>query len=499
MKLPAMKQQERIRFLYSLSSGYNFYELASHEKYTIFGKAKSVIRHIKTGDLFYITEFSGERAKRFNVNSWISLLRKPVDLQHFIWPVDIISWQDNNTTEYALVFPLRAMPTFSKLSDVLSDDEHLGWRQGWVKELVADFLNAWSNFDFSGYAYHEFSEQNMFYHSKTHNVMFDFSFSTHKAKSIYSAQYVSPSNITPEYADSFYYTEDRHSEMDLASDYYSIAVILFKLLIGRLPYQGTVMEHEPDTTPKEHENWLRIYHKNPYFIFDEQDETNRIGGDSGFAKDEIFVERWNELPKHVRNMFHNVFQTANVMRTAGLLMFYSPEQWRDALFGDTNDIPLVYRETRQQDITADDTTIELHKQSSQNRTFIDATRRETGTRAREKRNSGSNSRQNNKSNFQPSTSDYYNVVITGVPVTGKIIAIKVVKDITGASLTTVKQFIEAVPTTIAQGITLELAQKVQKELSSASIVSELRHNQKFNARLEDEISQRLANHWTKLS
>ena len=492
-----MKQQERNRFLYSLTSGYNFYELASREKYTIFGKAKNVIRHIKTGDLFYITEFSGEQAKQSNAYSWISLICKPVDLKHFIWPVDIISWQDNNTTEYALVFPLRAMPTFSKLSDVLSDDEHLGWRQGWVKELVANFLNAWSNFDSSGYAYHEFSEKNMFYQNDTHDVMFDFSFSTHKAKSIYDTQYIPSDRITPEYADSLYYAEARHSEMDLASDYYSIAVILFKLLIGRLPYQGTVMEHEPDSTPKEHENWLGIYHNNPYFIFDEQDDTNRIGGDSGFAKDEVYVERWNALPQHVRNMFHNVFQTANVMRTAGILMFYSPEQWREALFGNANDIPLIYRETQQQDTAANNIAIQLHEQDVPNRTFISAAMRESGVRARKKHNGSGTEGLKQKSNFQRNNSGYYNVVITKLPASGRILAIKVVKAITGASLTTVKQFIEATPSTIAQGISLELAQRVQKELSSANIASKLCRSAKFNSRLEEEINQRLRDCWDK--
>lgn len=342
---------KQAHFLYSLSSGYNFYEWMGHEKCTIFEKPKSVIRHIKTGELFYITELRGAVAKQFNLHFWISLIRRPADLKYFIWPVDIISWEKDNVAIYALVFPLRAMPKYKKLNEVLSDDQHLGWHQERVKKLVSDFLDAWSGFDLRGYAYHEFSEQNMFYQPDTLNVMFDFSFSTHEVKTLYDAQPIVPDVIMPEYADSLYYSENRQAKMDLASDYYSIAVILFKLLIGRLPYQGAVMEHEPDSTPKEHENWLRIYHNNPYFIFDENDETNRIGGDFGFAKDEIYVKRWNELSQSVRNMFHNVLQTANVLRTTETFIFYSPEQWKEALFDCPKDIPLVYREAGSKEIT----------------------------------------------------------------------------------------------------------------------------------------------------
>lgn len=332
--------------LYSVCSGFNFYQQVAGQKCSVFGKSKNIVQHVKTGDLFYLSELPQFMTKRFKMNFWTSLIRRPVDLEHFIWPVDIVSMPDVNSSPYAMVFPVRARPAYNKLTDALSDVENLGWQQEWVRKLIADFLDAWCNFEMSPYAYHEFSEQNMFWYkekisSKCH-VLFDFSFSTHGVRDMYTLGPVESNRITPEYADSLYY-ENGQLSMDRASDYYSIAVILFKLLIGRLPYQGAVVEHEQNATETEHANWIRIYHENPYFIFDEQDDINRIGGISGFSSDRVYVKRWEELPRSVRNMFHNVFQTANVRRTANELFFYSPTEWRNALFNNATDVPLVYR------------------------------------------------------------------------------------------------------------------------------------------------------------
>jgi len=171
----------------------------------------------------------------------------------------------------------------------------------------------------------------MFFRKNDFRVMFDFSFSIQRASSLYDAWHVSPERVAPDFADSYYYNDARKSKMDLASDYYSIAVILFKLLVGKLPYHGKVMEHEPDCGALEHSNWMGVYHKNTYFIFDPEDDTNHIGGETGFANDEAFVDRWNSLPGRTRGMFIDVFRASNVQRSAGNLVFYPPWEWREAL------------------------------------------------------------------------------------------------------------------------------------------------------------------------
>ncbi len=338
---------------YSLCSGYNFYVLASRQKYKIFGKEKNVIQHIKTGEYFYVSEFPEDLNRTFDLNYWVKLIRNPVDLKHFIWPVDVIEWDatDKNNVKYALVFPNRALPVYDDFANTLKNGMDVNFDVPWVRKIIKDFLDAWCNFHSKGYAYHAFSKGNMFYNRDKMEVMFDFSFLTQRTDTLYEKKFINPEYITPDYADPYYYYKHNANQMDLASDYYTVAVFLFKLLIGRLPYEGKVFDNVANTTETEHNTWIKRYHKNSYFIFDTKDDTNRIGGEFGFADELVYENRWLGLSENVRNMFHNVFQTANALRTTEELYYYTPKQWLDALFGETDDVPLHYREAQLEEVT----------------------------------------------------------------------------------------------------------------------------------------------------
>lgn len=327
------KSTKEAQYIFSLCSGHNFYIPCGEQEYKIFGKDKVVIEHVKTGEYFYISKFPTNAAEAFDLNAITQLIRKPAARKNHIWPVDIVALEDGEEAQNALVFPLRSLPAYNNFSALLTNDMNMGWDRPWVQKFSKSFLDACGSFADSGYAYHEFSYGNMFYDKETFEVMFDFSFSAHKADGLFDGRKVPAERITSDFADTFYYTPESAQKMDLASDFYSVAVILFKLLIGRLPYQGAVMEHEPNHTPQEHLNWLKVYHKNPYFIFDENDDINHIGGETGFAKDEIFVDRWNNLPERLKQMFCDVFRTENVLRKSENLTFYSPKEFKAALFG----------------------------------------------------------------------------------------------------------------------------------------------------------------------
>jgi len=517
----------------------------------VFGKNKDIIQHVKTEEFFYITEFPNDLNNNNELQYWVNLIRKPVNLKHYIWPVDVIelATETSQKQKYALVFPMRALPVFETIGGLLSNDMQAGWNMPWVKKFVANLLDAWCCFDASKYAYHEFSINNMFYQKENFDVMFDFSFSTQKVADLYSTRIVNKSRITPDYADSYFYIDGRNSLMDLASDYYSIAVILFKLLIGRLPYQGKVMEHEPNANELEHKNWLRVYHKNTYFIFDKNDNTNHIGGETGFAKDEIYVERWNELAEHVRNMFHNVFQTANVLRTSNNLIFYSPSEWKDALFGEKPaEIKLVYR-------TANDKGTELPPEesdtvSSKNksdavvsltntlkpeqktrvvrndpcpcgsgkkykmccRTDVDAT---TPTSERKRRvisndpcPCGSGKKYKmccradvdgvlgvNGALIKEQSSSFYDVILTKTPESDKIMTIKVIREITGLGLMPAKEHAENTPVPIVQGVSESLAKQIQAELLLVNAETKLTANTKQDEKIETYVNQRMLDRW----
>jgi len=208
---------------YSCCSGYNFYFSDDHRPFAIFRKPKKIIQHVKTEREFYITPFPDDLNNDFELNYWIELIRKPVALEHYIWPVDVVVLpepQDKKShAKYALVFPIRALLVFEPISALLAGDFQVGWDKEWVRTFVFNLLSAWRHFDESKYAYHEFSAENMFYHRGSYEVMFDFSFSTQKTDGLFQTQAVNKDRITPDYADSYYYADNRNSLMDLASDY----------------------------------------------------------------------------------------------------------------------------------------------------------------------------------------------------------------------------------------------------------------------------------------
>lgn len=499
------KNSNELSFLYSCCSGYNFYLPVNRRSYEAFGKKKTIIKHIKTEKEFYITELPDDLNNNFMLQSWVDLIRRPVKLKHYIWPVDLIKIpKQDETIKYALVFPLRELSAYESISKLLSDDKQAGWTKDWVRKIISQLLIAWCHFDRSKYAYHEFSIENMFFEKDNFNVMFDFSFSTHKADGLFSAKFVNKKRITPDYADSYYYNHGRQSQMDLASDYYSIAVILFKLLIGILPYQGRVMEHEPNSNAHEHDNWIHVYHNNPYFVFDEQDQTNHIGGDSGFARDQMFVDRWNELPVHVRNMFHNIFQAANVLRVADQLLFYSPQEWKDALFGEKSHIDLVYRNLSHPESNPK-SVIEVQFESNDQVILLPDFKNlnkpapaETSKVASHNTNIEKEIHEKIIENIEYferiKEATYYDVILEKPPLSQKIHTIKVIRDITGLGLYEAKLLIQDAPAPIVQGVSEDLAIKLHNILAAENVAIRLSANTRHDDQAETLIRAFMRDH-----
>lgn len=530
---------------YSCCSGYNFYFSDDRRPCEVFKKTKKIIQHVKTEEYFYVTPFPDELCNDFNLDYWVGLIRKPAALKNYIWPVDIVvipDGNDENREKYALVFPIRALPVFEPMANLLSNDVRkdiqAGWDKPWVKMFINNILTAWSRFDSSDYAYHEFSADNMFYHKESYNVMFDFSFSTQKTDELFSPLYVSKDRIMPDYADSYYYDSGRDSLMDMASDYYSMAVILFKLIIGRLPYQGNVMAHVPDSGELEHAHWLVTYHQNTYFIFDERDSTNHIGA---FASDDLYIERWNSLPLHVRNMFHNVFQAANVLRKTNNLIYYSPDQWFEALFGEEPaEVELSYREVSSVPETAksfaknkpdipdiiDDTAVKFNISDTMNfeiksddndlRNDTDDTGGDIDFDAGvddvaddaeeiygdtgEKINltgklADSILARLNFENEELKNKKYRDVIVLKSPQADKLPAIKTIREITGVGLAAAKKLYEDAPFTAAKGISEELANKICAELKLVNLETELIGNSGQDEQTEQNITDRMKDRW----
>lgn len=77
----------------------------------------------------------------------------------------------------------------------------------------------------------------------------------------------------------------------------------------------------------------------------------------------------------------------------------------------------------------------------------------------------------------------------------KFVAIKVVKEITGLDLAAAKDLVDNMPSPVAQGITLELAQRIQSELITVNIESTLSSNTEHDPQQELQIVNRMHDRW----
>lgn len=327
-------QQVEDALIFSCLSGYNLYVPTRDgvaDAVHFFSKDPVNIRysrHIYAADIL-------EKWKRF--------VEHPVDIQRFLWPTDIVDCDSRGL--YGLVFPKRSFPKMEKLKKLLYSPDTLGLQNPLVRKLIRQLLLAFSELHAGGYVYHAFDLETMYYEETTGTVLLDFS----PAMSLRgcgtpqllgtAAEEIGIEFLPPwrkRSADEEFWPED---------DEYSIATLLFRLLTGRMPYQGRFMDGygdmmvaQRDVDPDMHIQMFQHYHENPVFIFDSEDRRNSIGTVSA---EERVIDRWEALPLTIRRMFETVYSKENLARTpeenrarSGKRKLFSADQWLHALDGE---------------------------------------------------------------------------------------------------------------------------------------------------------------------
>ncbi|MCL2071277.1 MAG: hypothetical protein FWH07_03475 [Oscillospiraceae bacterium] len=323
---------------FSILNSLDFYNCEPQPaRLTILGKKAVCMTNARSGKQFYTKPFPTEflREVESDKGKWVKLIRRPLRIggkisENYIWPSDIIDLSGNQFKKnYALLLPFRDdlggyEPMSVALSNTAMDCRNFDINAN--TRLAENLIEAWCKFNDSRYLYHEFSFNNMFC-NMDNKVMFDFSFSAHEYSELSDGTSVPLNRIHPDYTDVYYY-QRKSAKMDVISNYFSMAVILFRLLIGLLPYQGRLLEGIHNITKQEHSYWIMKYHQNPYFIFDENENVNRIS--STVAYPELYEERWNRLPPLLKGMFAAVFNSDNALRKVPPV-FYTPNDWKNAI------------------------------------------------------------------------------------------------------------------------------------------------------------------------
>lgn len=323
----ALAQKELV---FSCLSGYGFYRITENVK-DIFGRDKVRAYHFLNGtevEIRYDDSLKVGEAKK----KWRYFIENPMDIKNILWPVDMV---DADSGRYGLVFRRRAFPSMSSLRKLLYNDKVLDWRNPNIQKLIVNLLELFNSIHSAGYVYHSFDMRQMYYDENTMSLLFDFSLAmTRKSNDMYKGETVRFDDVgiefLPVWADM-----NKDNKMSMLDEYYSIAALLFRLMIGRMPYQGRLMDGKgeimnelTDNDERTHVIMFEEYRKNPVFIFDPNDNRNEIGL---YDIEQKFVERWNYLPISIRAMFIQVFSYDNMNKEANQRVSYSPERWLEVL------------------------------------------------------------------------------------------------------------------------------------------------------------------------
>ena len=317
--------------LFSSLSGYNFYTLDPKKKPSGFYCGKHCI--------------SGEEVEiRFSdqprwINGWRNIIEYPADSEFYLWPVDVVSYFDGTNQKQGLVFqrqsfPAKSFPQLEPLKKFLYTDELLDWRTEPVKRFLYHFLDCAIHLNNGGYAYFDYNLDRIYYNPQDMNVLFDFTpYITRLDGDRYRSEKIPGADVAIEFLAPWVPAEGT-VQVDLICEYYAIAAILFRAMIGRMPYQGRQMDGHgnimnllTDTDAMLHRQMFLVYRSNPRFIFEPGQHENTIGQ---FDNEKKYKERWKALPEQIQTMMMQVLCMKNAKADNLDRVVYSPQEWMEA-------------------------------------------------------------------------------------------------------------------------------------------------------------------------
>ncbi|HUM85575.1 MAG TPA: hypothetical protein PLN48_17725, partial [Lachnospiraceae bacterium] len=250
----------------------------------------------------------------------------------FEWPIDLMEYK-NSEGEYCLCYAFQQnegrMKSFYDILCQKKDNKILDWRNPDTQKVCISFLKAMIKLHKSGYIYNDFNLKRMFYNAETDNVFLRFSPLMRTIGSATGFDAVCPKDISVEFRPPCLYKLETFFPNE-GIDCYSIAALLFRLMIGRLPYEGREMSGNGEVlipgrelTPTEYDIYFERYLLSPRFIFDTEDDRNSLGP---MQENDLPRERWEALSKNVKIMFMDSFNT-KAFSGSSVERYYKPEEW----------------------------------------------------------------------------------------------------------------------------------------------------------------------------
>lgn len=313
------------RVYMSLLSSYNLYFNTGNRVKTASCNDAILIKHMSSGEEYYCVKL---RTRSFNdsVSKWREIINNPAH-KSFFWPVDIISIPDRETgyVWFSLVYPCKSVAPVVSFSNFTTSSEYMGVESPIAKQLAKNIVDAFVNFYNHSYLYNIWDNNNFFVNTKDHTLIVSFSDVTDIISGENKAEIIMEDYFT-EYTDPYGYNNE--FKYDSISEMYSLAAMIFRILVGRYPYEGALMDGNMKSSELEIFQWKKEYISHPIFIFDDSDKRNSIGD---FDHERIFLWRWDSLTNELRKMFSDIFQEKNVLRQNSSVVSYTPYDWNEAL------------------------------------------------------------------------------------------------------------------------------------------------------------------------
>ncbi len=322
--------EEDLRVECSALSGYGTY-LFPPEGDLSEGKALRAV-HIPSGQEVQVLPLR-ESADPAAVRRHEERILWPPSRRYFQWPVDLVRSGDL----LGLVFPLDPRPGMKPLRELLYQSPGstvLDWRHPEIRQLCRSLLCALQNLEAAGCACFDMNMNRILYGGQDMSVYFLYSRLIRKFPAEWADEPVPAEAVSMEFAPPYIYEEGYRGDPPLQMERFSLAALLFRLMVGRLPYEGkgvaahgAVLDPVRDTDEGARRNYFRHYHAFPVFIFSSQDTDNRL---SPVVENDLPRERWEALPETVKDMFEGAFLRSTATRLTDERL-PDPAAWLEAL------------------------------------------------------------------------------------------------------------------------------------------------------------------------
>ncbi len=247
---------------------------------------------VKSGeDLFALKWYNKTSSTKEQYEAIETLIDKGAPSDHFVWPMRLV--EGASSDHFGYIMPLIKTHRFKKLALYFSGEEKVE-RFEVLIDACLQMSEAFHALHLNGLCYRDISFGNLFVDLKTgdvqicdnDNVTFDSLTST---DDIWGTNgFMAPEVVRGE------------APPSSLTDLYALSVVIFRMLHLQHPLQG---QKEYDVVITDYESELELYGKNPIFIYDPIDATNRpVKGKKDMA--DAF---WPYYPEALKEKFIKAF------------------------------------------------------------------------------------------------------------------------------------------------------------------------------------------------